>query len=94
MDFAGLLKDLIIIVLIPTGRSVSGWAVNALKDNKVTKFEWKQLVSTVLRVGTMALMVYFGLAAVSVDNAAVIGADSAFLADKLFSLASKFLKKK
>ena len=55
-----LLKDLSIIVGIPVVRSVAGWAVKALADNRVTRFELRQLGQTVIRVGLLGLMGYFG----------------------------------
>lgn len=78
-------KDLLLISGVPVVRSVSGWAVNALKDNKVTRFEWKQLVQTVVRVGTLGVMGYFGLSVVGVENAAMAAAIGSFFADKVFN---------
>lgn len=45
---------------IPIVRSVGGWAVHALEDNKVTLYEWQQLFATVVRVGLTGVIVYFG----------------------------------
>jgi len=78
------LKDLLIIIGVPVFRSVAGWATIALKDNKVTRFELKKLTSTVVRVGSMALMGYFGLKIVGIENAAIASAVGAFFADKIF----------
>jgi len=80
-----ILYDFGIIVMIPIIRSVSGWGVKALKDNRVTKFEMRQLVQTVIRVGTIGLMGYFGLSIAGIDNAAIASAIGAFFVDKLFN---------
>ncbi len=80
-----LLKDLSIIVGIPVVRSVAGWAVKALADNRVTRFELRQLGQTVIRVGLLGLMGYFGLSELGVDNAAIASAIGAFFVDKLFN---------
>ena len=80
-----ILGDLGVIVVIPIIRSVSGWAVKALADNRITRFEWRQLAQTVVRVGTVGLMGYFGLSIIGVDNAAIASAIGAFFVDKLFN---------
>ena len=77
------------LIGMPILRSVVGWAGHALEDKKVTKFEWKQLFSTVLRIGLMGFVTYLGLNFAGVDNAAVIGAAVAFIADKLFGAIKK-----
>jgi len=74
-----------IVVLIPVCRSVSAWGVKALKDNRVTLFEWRQLAQTVIRVGTMGLMGFVGLNVAGVDNALVAAAIGSFFVDKLFN---------
>lgn len=79
-----MIKDLLVLVGMPILRSVSGWAVKATEDKKITRFELKKLVETVICVGTMELVGYFGLTISGVDNAAVISAVAAFFADKLF----------
>ena len=78
-------KDLLIVAGMPVARSVSGWAVKALADNRITRFEWKQLTQTVIKVGTIGLMGYFGLSILGVDNAALASAIGAFFVDKLFN---------
>lgn len=83
-QFGLILKDLAVIVGIPVIRSVAGWANNALKDKKVTRFEKKKLAQTVVRVGTIGLMGYFGLSIAGVENAALASAVGSFFADKLF----------
>ena len=92
MDLFNLLKDLSILVLFPVGRSVSGWAVNALDDSKITEFEWQQLFQTVLRVGTLGLVGFFGLSSLGVDNAALVAAVCSFVVDKVLNSLKKLKK--
>ena len=84
-NIGNVLKDLLIVAGAPIVRSISGWASKALADNRVTRFEWKQLVQTIVRVGTIGLMGYFGLSIAGVDNAALAAAIGAFFADKIFN---------
>ena len=77
--------DLLIVVGFPVFRSATGWAAKAFKDNRVTKFEWKKLLQTVVRVGAIGLMGYFGLSIAGIDNAALASAVAAFFVDKLFN---------
>ena len=77
------------IVGLPVVRSVAGWAVKALEDNKVTVFEWKQLVSTVVRVGSMGLVAYLGINAAGIDIPALATACGAYIADIIFSALRK-----
>ena len=84
-NFGNVIKDLFIVAGIPVIRSASGWGVKALADNRVTRFEWRQLVQTVVRVGTIGLMGYFGLSIFGIDNAAIAAAIGAFFVDKLFN---------
>lgn len=78
------LKNFGLLVGFPVLRSVSGWAVKALDDNEISKFEWKQLLQTVIRVGSIGIMGFLGLSAVGVEQAALIAVSSSFLVDKLF----------
>lgn len=88
IDISGIvnvLKDLLIVAGAPVIRSVSGWAVKALEDNKITRFEWKKLLQTVVRVGTMGVIGYFGLSIAGIDSAALVSAIGAFFADKILN---------
>ncbi len=82
-------SDLVPVIGVPLLRSLSGWAAKTFEDNKVTKFEWKKLIQTVLKVGTLAFIGYLGLDAAGVDEAALIAAASAFVADKIFNAWKK-----
>jgi hypothetical protein len=84
-----VLKDIGILVGVPIVRSVAGWANAALEDGEISKFEWQQLCATVVRVGTLSVMGYFGLGALGVDNAALIGSVSAFFIDKVLNAMKK-----
>lgn len=77
-------KDIMIIIGVPMIRSVAGWAEKALQDHKITKFEWKKLSQTIVRVGLIGIMGYYGLTIAGVDQAALAAAVAAFFADKLF----------
>lgn len=52
--------------LLPAiGRSVVGWLENVLAEssdggNTITKFEWKLLAQTLVRVGFYTSLIYFG----------------------------------
>ena len=70
---------------IPLLRSIGGWATKALEDNKVTKFELKQLLSTVLRTGIIAVMIYFGADGFGIDVTAIGSAAGAVVFDMLLS---------
>lgn len=62
-------------------RSIGGWAENALKDQKITKFELAQLGATIVRVGLLTLGAYLGLDAFGIDHAELAAAGSAFVLD-------------
>jgi len=79
------ISQIIYVVGIPIGRSVLGWAENALEDKKITKFEWAQLGATVVRVGGMAVAGYLGLDALGIDYAGIISGASAFVLDFILS---------
>jgi len=79
-----MLKEIGIVVLIPVIRSVSGWLTKALEDGKVSTFEWKQLTSTVIRVGVIGVAGYFSLNGFGLDVSVFAAMMGAILADKLF----------
>ena len=55
------MNDLIIVLGIPLIRNVAGWAENALKDKKITKYEWQKLAETVVKLGVPGLLLYYGI---------------------------------
>lgn len=85
-----LLNSKVVILAIgtPIFRSVVGWAQRALADRKVTRFEWRQLVETISKVGTIAVAQYFiaaGFFGVDMDAVGLIATGAAaILTDKLF----------
>ncbi len=85
-----ILQDLAVIVGLPVLRSAAGWAVKALEDNKITKFEVKLLASTVVRVGAVGLVGYLGLNGLGFDVSAISVAVGAYLFDMVYG---KFDKK-
>lgn len=84
-----LIKDIAIIIGIPVVRSVAGWGAKALEDNKITTFEWKQLFSTVVRVGTIGTVAYVGLNVSGIDVPALGAMAGAFFFDKLYNLLKR-----
>lgn len=73
-------------------RSIAGWAVKALEDNKIEDFEIKQLIKTVVSVGSLSFIAYLGYGALSMENAAILGMASGYLGDKVLSLAKHFIE--
>ena len=61
--------DAFVILIVALLRSVSGWLENSLEDGAISKFEWGLLGSTVLRVGGLALGLYFGLDMTALNSA-------------------------
>ena len=83
MDFKVLI-DFGIVVGGSILRSVAGWAQNALQDGNITRFEWKELSVTIVRVGFLGTLGYIGFSLTGIDNAALAGTVSAILVDKYF----------
>jgi len=84
-----MIKEAAIIIGMPVLRSVGGWAVKALEDNKITTFELKLLASTVIRVGVIGTVTYLGLNGAGVDVSAMGAACGAIVADMLFKALKK-----
>ena len=84
-----MLKTFGAAIVFPVGRSVVGWAENALKDDKITPFELKQLAGTVVRVGIMSIAVYLGADAWGIDAGVLGSGASAFIIDKIFGAMKK-----
>lgn len=84
-ELMNIVKDVAIILGAGVVRSVAGWLPKAMADNKIVKFEVKQLVQTTIRIGTIGLFGYFGFAIAGVENTAVAAAVGAFFADKIFN---------
>ena len=86
-EIISMVAPFAVAVAFPVIRSVAGWAVKALEDKKITKFEWKLLCSTVVRVGLLEAAIFLGLgpvaAAVGIQMDIVAAGAGALLADKL-----------
>jgi len=78
-----LFKELVTLVGFPLLRSFSGWLAKSSEDGKFTEFEFRQLLKTLVKVGSMSFVGYLGLGAMSVDNAALIAGAGSFFVDKL-----------
>lgn len=82
------LKLLALAIGAPVARSAIGWAQTAVADNKITKFELKQLFVTIFRVGTIAACEFFvakGLLNIDMGTVETIATGAlAILTDKLF----------
>lgn len=42
-------------------RNVYGWLANSLKDKKIDKYEWQQLGTTVVKLGSIAVFLHLGM---------------------------------
>ena len=56
-----MIPEIITVLGVAVGRSIFGWAENALKDAKIDSFEWAQLGATVVRISVITAGMYFGL---------------------------------
>ena len=65
-------------------RSTAGWAEKAVADDKITKFEWRQLVQTTIRVTVLNAAFYFGLEGAGVDAEPLATGFAALLTDIFF----------
>lgn len=82
-------NEILSLVGFPVLRSVAGWVENALKDKKITAFEWRQLGETVLRVGFIGVATYFGFNEAGVDLSAVGAGASAIVLDFILMAIKK-----
>ena len=76
--------QLLAIPLAALLRNVAGWLENALKDGKVSKYEWGKLGATVLRVGAFGLAAFYGFDLTEYQSAGI-----AVVADFLFNSLRK-----
>lgn len=84
-----MLNEALAIIGFPVLRSVVGWAENALKDNHISTFEWKQLGETVLRVGFIGVAAFFGLNNLGLDVNAIGAGAGAVVLDFILSAIKK-----
>ena len=83
INFSALIPAMTLIV-VPTIRSVAGWAVKALEDGKIKMYEWRLLASTVVRVSLISVSAYIGLNCAGIDIPAISASLGAIIVDKLF----------
>lgn len=77
------------ILGIPIVRGIAGWAENAFKDGKVTKFEWAKLGETIVRVGVIAAGTFYGLNTMGFDISAVGASAGAVVLDFILMAIKK-----
>ena len=71
------------VILIPVTRSVFGWGVKALKDNKITNFELKKLLETVITTGLYGTFILLGAQGFGVDLSALAAGATAVLMERV-----------
>lgn len=89
-----VIKAFGVFVGVAVLRSGAGWAVKALEDNKVTPFEVKKLVQTVIRVSLISTMAFFSINGVGIPIDALSAAAGAYLFDMLYGAYTKNKTKK
>ena len=76
-------NEALIGIGIPIVRSVAGWLDISLKDKKISRLEVRKLIETVVRVGTIEIVLYFGLNSAGINIDMMAAGCGAFIADKL-----------
>lgn len=60
------------------GRNLYGWIINSFKDGKIQDYEWKQLGTTIVKLGGLALFLFLGISVVvpgiSIEQSAMLAA--------------------
>jgi len=72
-----------IFVGVAVLRSVAGWANKVLEDREITKFEWKKLTQTVVRVGVTSTMLFFSVSGAGIPIDEFTAAAGAYIFDIL-----------
>jgi len=90
-----VVAETITVVVVPVVRSVIGWLEKAVSDksdgaSKITSFEMKKLLETLVRVSFLQVAIFLGLGAFGIDAPMLAASASALVLDMLF----KALKKK
>ncbi|KKL68233.1 hypothetical protein LCGC14_2127050 [marine sediment metagenome] len=78
-----IIKGFAAAVLIPAIRPAAGWLVNALKDNKITRMEWREGISKTVKVMVISIAAYYSLSFAGLDVSIVATGFGAIIADKL-----------
>ena len=94
MEYGAYILAFLSFIGIPIARSVAGWAVKALKDSKITEFEWKELVSTVIRVGLMSFLAYIGFNGAGIDMPPLAAGAAAYFADRIIDALKDNINKR
>ena len=78
-------STIIATIGIPVIRSIGGWATKATADGKITKFEFKKLLETVLKTGVYGLMIFLGASGFGIPIEPVAAGASAVVLDLILS---------
>jgi len=71
-----------LVPVVPiAGRALYGWAKNSLADGTIQAVEWKKLGNSVLKLGAVAVFVFYGLGGIGFDLTATTSAALAGLVD-------------
>lgn len=74
-----------ILIVLPILRNMAGWLENSLKDGTITKYEWRRLVATVVKLTALGVATMFGLEGLGVEQAELIAAGAVYLFDVIES---------
>lgn len=72
-----MIPEFLIPILAGAVRNISGWATNALKDGKISKYELTLLAGTIVEVSVIALSAMYGLG-LNVEEASGLGILASF----------------
>jgi len=70
---------------VPVLRSIGGWATKALKDKKITKFEWQKLAETTLKTAIYGTLIYLGADGMGYELEPIAAGASAVILDLVIS---------
>lgn len=79
--FTAIWANLVAFILVPALRGISGWAKAAMEDGQISKFEWKLLVATIIRVGFIGVSLWVGLNKLGIDLEPIGAAFAAIIMD-------------
>ena len=82
------------VIVVPLLRSVGGWLYKALEDKKVSRYEWKELLKTIIRTTTIGTFVLLGAQNWGIDINYVGSAVTAILLDWIVSAIKEHKKVK
>lgn len=76
-------------VLVLAIRNAYGWLVNSLEDGKIQSWEWQQGLKTLLKLGSLAVLVALGTDFDGIESTALVGVLDALRTDVLKPVFSK-----